>query len=119
MPSNRKRIGFLPSEEVHKIIEEICNDNKHSQSRVTGILVEEALRSRGYLKNEQNAKSFAQFEDDNTKDNNHIFKSDLNDNSELFLKNEQNIAENIKFINEYIEFKLFKKIISKNKNILG
>ena len=44
---------------------------------MTGILVEEALRSRGYLKNEQNAKSFAQFEDDNTKDNNHILKSDL------------------------------------------
>ena len=49
MPSQRKRIGFLPSEEVHEVIEEICKENKYSQSKVTGILVEEALRSRGAI----------------------------------------------------------------------
>ena len=49
MPSHRKRIGFLPSEEVHIIIEKISRDNNYSQSKVTGILVEEALRSRGFL----------------------------------------------------------------------
>ena len=43
MPSQRKRIGFLPREEVQKIIDQICEDNKLSQSKVTGILVEEAL----------------------------------------------------------------------------
>ena len=47
MPSNRKRIGFLPSEEVHHLIEKICIENNCSQSKVTGILVEEALRARG------------------------------------------------------------------------
>ena len=47
MPSPRKRIGFLPSEEVHEIIERLCTTNKFSQSKVTGLLVEEALRSRG------------------------------------------------------------------------
>ena len=51
MPSNRKRIGYLPSEEVHNIIEDICKNNRFSQSKVTGILVEEALRSRGILNN--------------------------------------------------------------------
>ena len=49
MPSPRKRIGFLPSEEVHEIIEKLCAANKFSQSKVTGLLVEEALRSRGVL----------------------------------------------------------------------
>ena len=49
MPSPRKRIGFLPSEEVHEIIEKLCTTNKVSQSKVTGFLVEEALRSRGVL----------------------------------------------------------------------
>ena len=49
MPSQRKRIGFLPSEEVHEIIEKLCNANEFSQSKVTGLLVEEALRSRGVL----------------------------------------------------------------------
>ena len=55
MPSPRKRIGFLPSEEVHEIIEKLCTANDFSQSKVTGLLVEEALRSRGVL-----SKSFAQ-----------------------------------------------------------
>ena len=49
MPSQRKRIGFLPSEEVHEIIDKLCKANKFSQSKVTGLLVEEALRSRGVL----------------------------------------------------------------------
>ena len=49
MPSQRKRIGFLPSEEVHRIIDKLCSANEFSQSKVTGLLVEEALRSRGVL----------------------------------------------------------------------
>ena len=49
MPSPRKRIGFLPSEEVHEIIEKLCTANEFSQSKVTGLLVEEALRARGVL----------------------------------------------------------------------
>ena len=49
MPSQRKRIGFLPSEEVHDIIDKLCRANEFSQSKVTGLLVEEALRSRGVL----------------------------------------------------------------------
>ena len=51
MPSQRKRIGFLPRLEVQNIIDKICEQNKLSQSRVTGILVEEALRTRGVLNN--------------------------------------------------------------------
>ena len=50
MPSQRKRIGFLPSEEVHEIIDKLCKANEFSQSKVTGLLVEEALRSRGVLR---------------------------------------------------------------------
>ena len=49
MPSPRKRIGFLPSEKVQEIIEKLCTANNFSQSKVTGLLVEEALRSRGIL----------------------------------------------------------------------
>ena len=39
----------MPSEEVHEIIEKLCTANEFSQSKVTGLLVEEALRSRGVL----------------------------------------------------------------------
>ena len=52
MPSHRKRIGYLPKREVHDLIEKISKENNFSQSRVTGLLVEEALRSRGLLNNQ-------------------------------------------------------------------
>ena len=61
MPSQRKRIGFLPSEEVHQIIEELCTANEFSQSKVTGLLVEEALRSRGVLSGSFNAETSENF----------------------------------------------------------
>ena len=56
MPSQRKRIGFLPRPDVQKIIDQICINNQLSQSKVTGILVEEALISRGFLNNTLNNK---------------------------------------------------------------
>jgi len=70
MPSPRKRIGFLPSEEVHEIIEKLCTANEFSQSKVTGLLVEEALRSRGVLnesygQNQNDKKDFINFSFDN------------------------------------------------------
>ncbi|MDC3041279.1 hypothetical protein OA105_02685 [Prochlorococcus sp. AH-736-B08] len=61
MPSHRKRIGFLPSEEVHEIIDKLCKANEFSQSKVTGILVEEALRSRGVLRDSFSIKSIDAF----------------------------------------------------------
>ena len=47
MPSPRKRIGFLPRAEVQEIIDVICIEENLSQSKVVGILVEEALAARG------------------------------------------------------------------------
>ena len=46
MPSQRKRIGFLPTTEVQEIINEICASENISQSKVTGILVKEAINAR-------------------------------------------------------------------------
>ena len=47
MPTPRKRIGFLPNVTVQDIINKISSQEKISQSKVTGILVEEALHARG------------------------------------------------------------------------
>tara|TARA_B100000965_G_C19256654_1_gene611156 strand:- start:182 stop:577 length:396 start_codon:yes stop_codon:yes gene_type:complete len=47
MPSIRKRIGYLPSVNIQEIITKIANKEKLSQSKVVGILVEEALLARG------------------------------------------------------------------------
>ncbi len=49
MPSIRKRIGYLPSIKAQKTITKIANKEKLSQSKVVGILVEEALIARGGL----------------------------------------------------------------------
>ena len=57
MPSIRKRIGYLPSINIQKIITNIANKEKLSQSRVVGILVEEALIARGVFDN-HNANDF-------------------------------------------------------------
>ena len=46
MPSTRKRIGYLPSINAQETITKIANKEKLSQSKVVGILVEEALLAR-------------------------------------------------------------------------
>ncbi len=47
MPSIRKRIGYLPSLNIQEIITSISKREKLSQSKVVGLLVEEALIARG------------------------------------------------------------------------
>ena len=119
MPSPRKRIGFLPSEEVHEIIEKLCTANEFSQSKVTGLLVEEALRSRGVLN-----KSFGQ---------NSVEKGDLinfpfeqetfpenkksSGNEDDYSVNKKVLSDDIKMMHEFIEFKFFKKVMKQNRNI--
>ena len=120
MPSQRKRIGFLPSEEVHEIIDKLCKANEFSQSKVTGLLVEEALRSRGVLNNvvPENSKSVLNFE-------NKIFEQESiskNDkflvNSDDYIVNKKAFSNDIKLMHEYIEFKYFKKVMNQNSDIL-
>ena len=120
MPSPRKRIGFLPSEEVHEIIEKLCAANEFSQSKVTGLLVEEALRSRGvlnesYSQDINNKGGFINFSFDHEtfSENN---KSPLN--FDEYAVNKKVLSDDIKMIHEFIEFKYFKKVMNRNKSIL-
>ena len=117
MPSPRKRIGFLPSEEVHEIIEKLCTANEFSQSKVTGLLVEEALRSRGVLSKSfgnNNKRDFINFSFDHEtfSENN---KSPVN--IDEYAVNKKVLSENIKMMHEFIEFKYFKKVMKRNNNI--
>ena len=119
MPSPRKRIGYLPSEEVHEIIEKLCTTNEFSQSKVTGLLVEEALRSRGVLK-----QSFSQNNIDNRDLFNFSFDQETfsENKSPLYLDdyevNKKVLSDDIKMMHEFIEFKYFKKIMKRNNNII-
>ena len=120
MPSPRKRIGFLPSEEVHEIIEKLCTANEFSQSKVTGLLVEEALRSRGVLnasndQNLNNEKDFINFSFD------HETFSENNSSSlnvDEYAVNKKVLSDDIKMMHEFIEFKYFKKVMKRNNNII-
>ena len=120
MPSPRKRIGFLPSEEVHEIIEKLCTANKFSQSKVTGLLVEEALRYRGVLnqslvknKNDKGDLINFSFDQETVSENN---KSPLNEDD--YEVNKKVLSDDIKMMHEFIEFKYFKKIMKRNNNII-
>ena len=119
MPSPRKRIGFLPSEEVHEIIEKLCRANEFSQSKVTGLLVEEALRSRGVLtesfaQNKIDERDFINYSfDRDTFSNNNKFRGDGED----YTINKKGLSDDIKMMHEFIEFKFFKKVMKQNRNI--
>ena len=85
MPSQRKRIGFLPTAEVQEIINKICASENISQSKVTGILVKEAINARSLKDNSQNP-------------------SDVNGNIN---DNEFNLVK------EFLEYKRFKTMLKK------
>ena len=70
MPTKKKRVGFIPREDVMRIIEKLSTENNLSNSKIISILVEEALSIRGifnkkngkvtksYLSNDDNPKNF-------------------------------------------------------------
>ena len=117
MPSHRKRIGFLPSEEVHEIIDSLCKANEFSQSKVTGLLVEEALMSRGVLNKSFSPTSIDEnfinklfTQDSNAKNN----KSTVNFDS--YKINKKSLSDDIRMMHEFIEFKYFKIVMNQNKD---
>ena len=120
MPSPRKRIGFLPSEEVHEIIEKLCTANEFSQSKVTGLLVEEALRSRGVLNQSYGQNKIRKWDLINFSFDHESFsvnnKSTLN--VDEYAVNKKVLSDDIKMMHEFIEFKYFKKVMKRNNNII-
>ena len=119
MPSPRKRIGFLPSEEVHEIIEKLCTANEYSQSRVTGLLVEEALRSRGVLNESFGLNSVDKGDFINFPFEQETFSNKIKpqSNREDYTINKKTFSDDIKMMQEFIEFKYFKKVMRQNNNI--
>ena len=117
MPTQRRRIGFLPRSEVHNIIDKICNHNKLSQSKVTGILVEEALSLRGVLNTPIKKLSFDFYS------NNNDISLIANRTSNTKMPTEEDklnldydsMDDEVQMINDFIEFKFFKNIMTRNR----
>ena len=55
MPTKKKRVGFIPREDVMRIIDNLSIENNLSNSKIISILVEEALSVRGIF-NKKNGK---------------------------------------------------------------
>ena len=105
---------------MHEIIEKLCTANEISQSKVTGLLVEEALRSRGVLdgsygQNQLDKKGFINFSFDRetfSENNKSPIKVDE------YAVNKKVLSDDIKMMHEFIEFKYFKKVMKRNNNII-
>ena len=69
MPTKKKRVGFIPREDVMRIIDKLSIENNLSNSKIISILVEEALSIRGIF-NKKNGKATQLFQvnEDNSQD---------------------------------------------------
>ena len=68
MPTKKKRVVFIPREDVMRIIEKLSIENNLSNSKIISILVEEALSIRGIF-NKKNGKVTQSYQliEDNSK----------------------------------------------------
>jgi len=82
MPTKKKRVGFIPRDDVMRIIDNLSIENNLSNSKIISILVEEALSMRGIF-NKRNGKVTQSYQSyyDNSKN--------LFDNSGDFKDNEK------------------------------
>ena len=80
MPTKKKRVGFIPREDVMRIIDKLSIVNNLSNSKIISILVEEALSIRGIF-NKKNGKVTQSYQLNNDHSKN------LSDNSDDFTYN--------------------------------
>ena len=82
MPTKKKRIGFIPREDVLRIIDKLSIENNLSNSKIISILVEEALSLRGMF-NKKNGKITELYSLNNHSQNLSGSSADFINNSEL------------------------------------
>jgi len=119
MPTKKKRVGFIPREDVMKIIDKLSIENNLSNSKIISILVEEALSIRGIF-NKKNGKVTQSYQsnDDNSKN---LFdnSSDFTDNAKLSIDTNLGnhfISSKSTHLNEenqeVFDFQTYKKFLS-------
>ena len=129
MPTRKKRVGFIPREEVMKIIDRLSTENNLSNSKIISILVEEALSTRG-LFNKINGKGIqlyqsneehTQYLSDNPSKFINNSKSSINTNlgnhynsgKSTNLKEENQEAFDLQTYKKFISFLKFQEMIDK------
>ena len=82
MPTKKKRVGFIPRDDVMRIIDMLSIENNLSNSKIISILVEEALSVRG-LFNKNNVETTQPYQ----------INSDI---SQIFSHDSANFVDNAK-----------------------
>ena len=119
MPTKKKRVGFIPREDVMRIIDKLSIENNLSNSKIISILVEEALSIRGIF-NKKNGKVTQSYQmndylSQNFSDNSADFidKSESSINTKLV--NHLNTSNSIhlnEVNNEAFDLKTYKKFLA-------
>ncbi len=119
MPTKKKRVGFIPREDVMEIIEKLSIENNLSNSKIISILVEEALSIRGIF-NKNNGKVTPSFKSpeahskklsDNSAD--FIDKSEPSIDTKLVNHLSLNNSTHLNEVNnEAFDLKTYKKFLS-------
>ena len=87
MPTKKKRVGFIPREDVMRIIEKLSIENNLSNSKIISILVEEALSIRGIF-NKKKGKVTQSFQTKN------YHSQNLSEGPADFIDNEEFSVDN-------------------------
>jgi len=83
MPTKKKRVGFIPREDVMRIIEKLSTENNLSNSKIISILVEEALSVRGIFNKKNGNVTQSYLLNDNISKNLFDNPVDFKDNEKL------------------------------------
>ena len=113
MPTKKRRIGFIPRFDVLKVISEISEEEKLSNSKVVSILIEEALYARGLIEKIEKNLFSSDYKDFTYKINyleNIFYGVDLKFNND---KDVSKVFKNDKKIyKRFIQFLHFKKMMN-------
>ena len=119
MPTKKKRVGFIPREDVMRIIDKLSIENNLSNSKIISILVEEALSIRGIFnkKNGQINKSYQenQHTSKNSSDNSSFFIDNSKSSIDTKLGNQSytsNSTHSNEVNQEAFDFQTYKKFLS-------
>ena len=115
MPTKKKRFGFIPRDDVMRIIEKLSIENNLSNSKIISILVEEALSTRGIF-NKKNGKAIKSYQlyKDNSKSSidtnlgNHFISS-----KSTYLNEENQEVFDLQTYKKFLSFLKFQEMMDK------
>ena len=127
MPTRKKRIGFIPREDVMIIIDKLSKENNLSNSKIISILVEEALSLKGIFNKKngtvnQSYQYFKNFSDTLLKDstesqngekltNNIVSRNDNDSFKTAFLKRNNKETFDAQTYKKFLLFLKFQEMI--------